>query len=88
VRQQTHEDALETLRKFDTVLIVDDSGSMNHQRRWSEVAVLQIFSPISITFDARQGMHSKHLRTWLELMIRMALIYISLIAHVKASVSR
>jgi len=35
MRQNTTENALETLRKFDTVIIVDDSGSM-HGALWTE----------------------------------------------------
>ncbi|KAF9462031.1 hypothetical protein BDZ94DRAFT_1310049 [Collybia nuda] len=35
MRQQTEEDALEILRRFDTVLIVDDSTSMKGER-WEE----------------------------------------------------
>jgi hypothetical protein len=38
IRQDTAENALETLRKFDTVIIVDDSGSM-HGALWTEVGL-------------------------------------------------
>jgi Mg-chelatase subunit ChlD len=31
------EDALEALRKYDTVVVVDDSGSMSFGQRWKEV---------------------------------------------------
>ncbi|KAI0353131.1 hypothetical protein OH77DRAFT_1427924 [Trametes cingulata] len=36
MRQNTIEDALETLRKYNTVIIVDDSGSMTKGDRWKE----------------------------------------------------
>jgi len=36
MRQQTKEDALETLRKYNTILIVDDSSSMRGAL-WTEV---------------------------------------------------
>ena len=39
MRQQTYENALETLRRYDTVLIVDDSSSMQRAGRWQEVRV-------------------------------------------------
>ena len=38
-KRKSVEDALETLRKYDTVLVVDDSGSMQG-RRWEEVGAL------------------------------------------------
>ncbi|KAI0375942.1 hypothetical protein BV20DRAFT_26935 [Pilatotrama ljubarskyi] len=36
MRQNTIEDALETLRKYNTVIIVDDSGSMSKRGLWKE----------------------------------------------------
>ncbi|KAI0331305.1 hypothetical protein GY45DRAFT_1345436 [Cubamyces sp. BRFM 1775] len=36
MRQNTIEDALETLRKYNTVIIVDDSGSMSKGGLWTE----------------------------------------------------
>ena len=38
-KRRSMEDALETLKKYDTVLIVDDSGSMQGHR-WEEVGAL------------------------------------------------
>ena len=38
-QRRSREDALETLKKYDTVLIVDDSGSMQGHR-WEEVGAL------------------------------------------------
>ena len=39
LRKQSRENALEMLRKYDTVLVVDDSGSMQGHR-WEEVGVI------------------------------------------------
>lgn len=40
MRQNTIEDALETLRKYNTVIIVDDSGSMSKGALWTEVGLV------------------------------------------------
>lgn len=37
MRQASVEDALETLKKYNTVIIVDDSGSM-HGSLWNEAS--------------------------------------------------
>ena len=37
LRQESYEDALEILRRYDTVIVVDDSSSMTKENRWSEV---------------------------------------------------
>lgn len=47
MRKQTTEDALETLKKYDTLILVDDSSSMREKdhrveppiSRWEEVSV-------------------------------------------------
>jgi hypothetical protein len=41
MRQESVENALETLRKYDTVIIVDDSSSMKG-RRWEDVRSLTL----------------------------------------------
>lgn len=42
MRQNSVENALETLRKYNTVIVVDDSGSMRG-RRWEEVGRVAAF---------------------------------------------
>ena len=39
-RKESRENALETLRKYNTVILVDDSGSMSHGNpsRWQQVS--------------------------------------------------
>lgn len=46
MRRETLEDVLETLRMYDTVLIVDDSLSMTWDGRWEEVCVSVVFEYI------------------------------------------
>ncbi|RPD66878.1 hypothetical protein L226DRAFT_529278 [Lentinus tigrinus ALCF2SS1-7] len=36
LRQESYEDALTQLKKYDTILLVDDSGSMAYHGRWEE----------------------------------------------------
>lgn len=56
VRRNTVEDALDTLKKYDTVIVVDDSGSMQGSR-WTEVCavfvlfyVVALLTPVLPTF--------------------------------------
>ena len=42
MRRESLEDILDTLRSYDTVLIVDDSTSMTLGARWDEVGLLVI----------------------------------------------
>ncbi|ESK89368.1 von willebrand factor [Moniliophthora roreri MCA 2997] len=52
MRQQTIDDMLETLRKYDTVIIVDDSSSMIGAR-WAEAAsALSALADLAGQFDA------------------------------------
>lgn len=37
LRQESYENALEILRKYNTVIVVDDSASMTKENRWNEV---------------------------------------------------
>ena len=37
LRQESYENALEILRKYNTVIVVDDSASMTKENRWTEV---------------------------------------------------
>lgn len=84
IRQQTEEDALDTLRKFDTVLIVDDSASMQGER-WNEViAVSATLLVFCADYDCRQQMLSRHSQARLEATTRMVSIFISLTASLQA----
>lgn len=42
MRQESYENALEVLRKYNTVIVVDDSASMTKNNRWSEVGHLSL----------------------------------------------
>ena len=44
LRQESYENALETLRRYNTVIVVDDSASMTKENRWTEVGRHSIFS--------------------------------------------
>ena len=39
MRRESKENALDMLRKYDTVIIMDDSASMSQDRRWEQVRV-------------------------------------------------
>ncbi|KAF8834561.1 hypothetical protein BDN67DRAFT_975920 [Paxillus ammoniavirescens] len=52
MRQESREDALETLRQYDTVVIVDDSGSMSQGGRWPQARdALSELAAIASTYD-------------------------------------
>ena len=53
LRQESKEDALETLKKYNTVIVVDDSGSMMGER-WKQVCPnhsIHLFATDRITDD-------------------------------------
>ncbi|TBU41457.1 hypothetical protein BD309DRAFT_898060 [Dichomitus squalens] len=53
LRQESFEDALEILRKYDTVIVVDDSSSMTKDDRWSEArSALAALAEAAATYDA------------------------------------
>lgn len=39
MRRESKENALDMLRKYDTVIIMDDSASMSQDRRWEQVRI-------------------------------------------------
>ena len=43
MRQESYENALEILRRYNTVIVVDDSASMTKENRWTEVGRRSIF---------------------------------------------
>ncbi|KAI0677261.1 hypothetical protein C8Q78DRAFT_960178 [Trametes maxima] len=52
MRQNTIEDALETLRKYNTVIIVDDSGSMSKGGLWPEARdALAALADVAAEYD-------------------------------------
>jgi len=52
MRRESVENALETLRKYDTVIVVDDSGSMRG-RRWRETRdALSSLADVTAQYDA------------------------------------
>ncbi|KAI0650448.1 hypothetical protein C8Q79DRAFT_386786 [Trametes meyenii] len=52
MRQNTIEDALETLRKYNTVIIVDDSGSMTKGGLWTEAReALAALADVAAKYD-------------------------------------
>ncbi|KAI0776169.1 hypothetical protein BD413DRAFT_649630 [Trametes elegans] len=53
MRQNTIEDALETLRKYNTVIVVDDSGSMSKGGLWTEAReALAALADVAAKYDA------------------------------------
>lgn len=54
MRQNSVEDALETLRKYNTVIVVDDSGSMAGNR-WKEVSSLLLLLRHKLRADSTTG---------------------------------
>ena len=59
MRQESKENALDMLREYDTVIILDDSGSMMHDRRWEQVRMILIVRTTSyienVMFDRLAG---------------------------------
>ncbi|KAI0832719.1 hypothetical protein BC628DRAFT_1348038 [Trametes gibbosa] len=52
MRQNTIEDALETLRKYNTIIIVDDSGSMSKGGLWTEAReALAALADVAAKYD-------------------------------------
>lgn len=76
MRQQTKEDALETLKKFDTVLIVDDSGSMKNSDLWVEVCSLLMLDFRSADQCIRLEELFRRWQTQLDSTMQTELIYI------------
>ncbi|KIJ69750.1 hypothetical protein HYDPIDRAFT_78441 [Hydnomerulius pinastri MD-312] len=53
MRQESRENALETLRQYDTVIIMDDSGSMHQDDRWGQAKqALAGLASVAATYDA------------------------------------
>lgn len=42
MRHESKENALDTLREYDTVIIMDDSASMLQDRRWERVRTITV----------------------------------------------
>ena len=53
MRRESVENALETLRKYDTVIVVDDSSSMRG-KRWKDVRTFALRLPIELTTIRRR----------------------------------
>lgn len=48
MQRESIENALETLRKYDTVIVVDDSSSMRG-KRWKDVRTFALRLPVELT---------------------------------------
>ena len=48
LRKESYENALQQLKKYDTIILVDDSGSMSFNGRWEEVGLHQATSPLQV----------------------------------------
>ncbi|KAF9235581.1 hypothetical protein BU15DRAFT_51245 [Melanogaster broomeanus] len=52
MRKESRENALDTLRQYDTVIIMDDSGSMTQDHRWEQACVaLSGLADTASTYD-------------------------------------
>ncbi|KAM5534816.1 hypothetical protein V8D89_011532 [Ganoderma adspersum] len=53
LRQESYENALETLRRYNTVIVVDDSASMTKDNRWTEARnALAALADTAANYDA------------------------------------